>query len=377
MRAVDSRLPFSSILRPNATGTGKPYVVLPSRHRSGWLLPAEPVLRGAGLRSFGHRGVKGFLGGALLTTRLLRGERHWLDVAPLERQLALALGEPDVHLAFCIGTSGAYRKLTVQVMTHRDEVPAYAKISAHPLAQASLEREHQNLLRLSTVDGLRDRVPRVLGWFRWNGTQVLVVTAGSGRVGPRRLTERHAEFLRRLHEAFAEERAFEASAMWARMVATVRRLAPRMSPEWSLRCQRALAQLRAGLGPVVLPLSLAHRDFAPWNTRVGPRGLFVFDWETAADGVIPLYDVFHFQAIQAAQAGRPFHPFRGRHHEIVAALWPKWKAYLAHLYLAYLMDMGLFYTEARLLAPELEEEREWHWFGRQIDAYAGSRHAVA
>ncbi len=373
---MDPSLPFSSILGANFEGRGRPYALLPSRHRSAWLLPVESALRRTGLRAFGHRGLKGFVGRTLLAATLLRGERLWLDVGPLERRLASVLGESDVHLAFCVGTSGPYRKLTAQVMTHREQVPAYAKIAAHRLAQASLECEHRNLLRLSTIDGLRDRVPGVLGWFGWQGARVLVVTAGAGPVGPGRLTGGHGEFLLRLHEAFAEEQPFEAGAMWARLVATVRRLAPRMPRDWSLRCEMALRQL-TGLGPVVLPLSVAHRDFAPWNTRLMPHGLFVFDWETAAGGMTPLYDVFHFQAIQAAHAGRPFHPARGRHQELSGAFWTKWTPHLALLYLAYVLDMGLFYMETQLHAPDRGDERVCRWFGDQIDAYAGCGHAVA
>jgi Phosphotransferase enzyme family len=373
---VDPSLPFSSILRPNREGRGRPYALLFSRHRSAWLLPTESALRRTGLRAFGHRGLKGFVGRTLLAAAQLRGQRLWLDIGQLERRLAGVLGESEVHLAFCVGTSGPYRKLTAQVMTHRDQVPAYAKIAAHRLAQDALACEHRNLLRLSAIDGLRDRVPSVLGWFGWQGTQVLVVTAGGGLVGPGRLTGRHGEFLQRLHEAFADEQPFEAGAMWARLVGTVRGLAPRMPREWSLRCQMALRQLR-GLGPVVLPLSVAHRDFAPWNTRLTSCGLFVFDWETAADGMTPLYDVFHFQAIQAAHAGRPFHPARGRHQELSGAFWTAWNPHLVRLYLAYLLDMGLFYLEAGLHAPDGGDERVCRWFGEQIDAYAGCGHAVA
>ncbi len=374
---VDTTLPFRTVLMPNLKRRGKPYVLLLSRHRSGWLLPAGSVLRHAGLRSFGYRGVKGFLARTLIATKLLRGERLWLDIAPLERALATTLGEPDVRLAFCIGTSGAYRKLTAQVMTRGDEVLAYAKLATHPLAQACLKREHENLLRLTQIDSLRGTVPGVLGWFPWCNAQVLVVTAGSGRVGSGRLTERHATFLRRLHAAFVQECPLEASAMWARMVTTVDRLTPRMSNEWAFRWHSALARLKAALGPVVLPLSLAHRDFAPWNTRVGPQGLFVFDWETAADGITPLYDIFHFQAIQAARAGRPFHPSRDPYEDIIATPWRTWKAHLPHLYLAYLLDMSLLYAEARLLAPQSAQGREWHWFGRHLDTWGEGRRAVA
>jgi hypothetical protein len=352
-------------------------VFLPSRHRSAWLLPAGSVLGHAGLRSFGYRGAKAFLARALIATRLLRREHVWLDSAPFERVLAAALGTPDVRLAFCIGTSGAYRKLTVQVRTHGDAVLAYAKLATHAPAQDSLRREHETLLRLSTVDGLRGTVPGVLEWFSWRDAQVLLLTPGSGQVGSGRLTDQHRAFLRRLHGAFVHEERFEASAMWTRMVAAVNRLAPRLPREWTLRWQKALALLNAGLGPVVLPLSLAHRDFTPWNTRLGPQGLFVFDWETAADGVIPLYDIFHFQAMQAARVGSAFHPLRDPHQDIIATRSPAWKAHLPQLYLAYLLDMSLLYAEARLLAPQSAQGREWRWLGRHLDAWREGRRAVA
>ncbi len=369
-------LPFSSILRPNLDGTGRPYLLRPSRHRSGWLLPADPALRRPSMSAFGQSGVRGLLGRSL-PAAWLGGRRLWCDVGPLERELAGALGEPDVRLAFCIGTSGAYRKLTAEVITSGGRVPAYAKIAVHAPAQASLEREQATLLRLSTAGALRGRVPGVLAWFRWDGAQVLVTTAGTGRMGPSRFGEQHAEFLRRLHDAFVEKRPFLASAMWARMAAAVRRLTPRMSVEWALRCRNALNLLAERLGPGILPLSIAHRDFTPWNTRVGPQGLYVFDWEAAVEGTTPLYDVFHFQAMQAALAGRPYHPSRGRPHDLIAALWPEWQAHLAPLYLAYLVDMGLFYTEARLEAPGSGDDREQRWLAHHIDMYTGSRCAVA
>ena len=45
------------------------------------------------------------------------------------------------------------------------------------------------------------------------------------------------------------------------------------------------------------PSVLAHRDFTPWNIRASDAGLYVFDWEYAADGRNPLFDVFHFHTI--------------------------------------------------------------------------------
>jgi aminoglycoside phosphotransferase (APT) family kinase protein len=52
----------------------------------------------------------------------------------------------------------------------------------------------------------------------------------------------------------------------------------------------ALERLHDELEPVSMPLSLAHGDFTPWNTRLGPRTLFVLDWERASEAMSPLYD---------------------------------------------------------------------------------------
>jgi hypothetical protein len=352
-------------------------LAFPGLHRARWLFPVELPLRQTGMGLMASTGVRGFVGRHLAASRWFWGDRIWLDVAPLEHVLAQALGEPEVRLAFSLGTSGAYRKLTVQIMTARRAVPAYAKIAEHPLAQGSLAREHDTLIRLSAADALCGRVPKVLAWFPWGGARVLLVTAGEGKMGSSRLMAGHVEFLLKLQRVFLDQQPFEASPMWRRIVATARRLDSLMPGQWSARYQRALNRLSDTLGVVTLPLSLAHRDFAPWNIRVAPQGLFVFDWEAATDGTAPLYDVLHFQAIQDALLGRPFQASLRHIDDVLTTLWPDGRGYLPELWLAYLTDMGLYYTEARLQRPETGDERVWRWFGRQIDASLGGSHAVA
>jgi hypothetical protein len=50
---------------------------------------------------------------------------------------------------------------------------------------------------------------------------------------------------------------------------------------------------------------------------------------------------------------------------------------LAALYGAYLIDMSLFYTEARVLAPDAGEDGVWQWLGFELDAWTEGRHDVA
>jgi hypothetical protein len=131
----------------------------------------------------------------------------------------------------------------------------------------------------------------------------------------------------------------------------------------------ALERLHDELGPVSMPLSLAHGDFAPWNTRLGGQYLFVFDWERASEGVSPLYDAFNFQALQTALQGRRW-GMRDRRFlvTLLDALWPEGRERLPLLYLAYLAHVTLLYSEAQSLAPGVGERKVWGWFTQQIEA---------
>jgi hypothetical protein len=125
----------------------------------------------------------------------------------------------------------------------------------------------------------------------------------------------------------------------------------------SLGWHNALAVLSTWQGPMVV----AHRDFAPWNVRWWPEGVFVFDWEYAVEQASPLHDFFHFHLVQdalsmwkrltpkrllllirAAQVyARQTYSQADWNHEVVRAL-----------LLTYLLDVVLFYTASgRLFDP--------------------------
>src|ERR1700736_2065708 len=131
-------LPFENVLKPSVGCIGRCYLAYPGVHKARWLLPAEPSLRRVGLNLLGSGGLERFLGRSLVATGCFRGECIWLDIVPLEIKLARVLREQDLRLAFYLGTPGAYRKLTAQVITTQKHVPAYAKIAEDALARASL-----------------------------------------------------------------------------------------------------------------------------------------------------------------------------------------------------------------------------------------------
>jgi hypothetical protein len=362
-------------VRLESEGPGQTYMAYPNLREVRWLLPTErPILRQAGIRGlYQPSSLRGRMLKRLIDAGVLRGEKVWLEestLTSLEAAMTQALGEVDIRVAFYVGVPAPHRKVTAQVLTPAGKTLAYLKIATSPLAQAAVEVERSTLLRLSESERLRGKVPEVLSWFPWKEGKALLITSGPEHAGPKKLSSVHLSFCESLFLSFAEENVFRESPMWTRMTETLLRLNTDLPDPLPAYYGRAFQRLSEELGPVLLPLSLAHRDFAPWNTRLGPEGLFVVDWERAEQRVIPLYDAFHFRAIQAALfGGGKYLPDRRFLNHLLRRLWPEGHRHLPCLYLAYLVDMSLVYSEAQITAPGVGEQRVWRWFVEQIGAF--------
>jgi len=245
-------------------------------------------------------------------------------------------------------------------MTPRGEVLAYAKLASRPLAVSSLDNERRILEKLATVPALRRQVPQVLLWRYQSETAALLLTAGPDKPGPQRLTTAHQDFLRTLHEAFREQRLFSASAMWRGMKHLYVELSPSLSGEWRDRYERALALLERELGGTTVSLTLAHRDFTPWNTRQRRDGtLFVFDWEFAATGYLAGYDACHFRFMAHLLLKRR----TGRIDYIDKD--PDGQAKANRL--AHLIDLGLFYHQALFARAGTEDDAVLRHVAKYLD----------
>jgi len=352
---------------------GRAYAAYPNLANVRWLLPAnQPALRRAGIAGlYQPNSLRGRAMRRIIGAGAVPGEKVWLEeenLARLETMLAPVAGVGAVRLAFYLGVPAPHRKVTAQLLAPDGRTLAYAKIATSPLARAAVESERRALLRLSGSEDLQGAVPEVLGSLEWHGGTILLATMGPPRPGPRRLSSVHLRFCTQVFRSFRMQLTFEESPMWTRMCEIWRRLQHNSPETLPTNLGPALERLHDELGPASMPLSLAHGDFAPWNTRLGPRALFVFDWERASEGMSPLYDVFNFQAFQAALQGR-----RGGVRDrrflltLLDALWPEGGERLPLLYLAYLAHVTLLYSEAQSLAPGVGERKVWGWFARQIE----------
>jgi hypothetical protein len=353
---------------------GRMYTAYPNLGNVRWLLPAsQPALRRAGIEGlYQPNSLRGRVVRTIIGAGAVLGEKVWLEedaLARLETMLASVVGVEAVRLAFYLGVPAPHRKVTAQVLTPDGKTLAYAKIATSPLAQEAVKAERRALLRLSESAGLQGTVPKALGSLDWHGGTILLITMGPPRPGPRGLSSVHLRFCTQVFQSFRVQETFVESPMWTRMSEIWLRLQHSSPETLPANLGPALERLHDELGPVSMPLSLAHGDFTPWNTRLGPRSLFVLDWERASEGMSPLYDAFNFQALQAALQGRR-RGLRDRRFllTLLDALWPEGRKHLPILYLAYLTHVTLLYSEAQSLVPGVGEKKVWRWFAQQIES---------
>jgi hypothetical protein len=353
---------------------GRMYAAYPNLANVRWLLPAnQPALRRGGIEGlYQPSSLRGRALRTIIGAGAVQGEKVWLEednLARLETMLASVMGVEAVRLAFYLGVPAPHRKVTAQVLTPDGKTLAYAKIATSQLAQAALKTERRALSRLSERAGLQGTVPEVLGSLDWHGGTILLITMGPPRPGPRGLSSAHLRFCTQLFQSFRGQETFVESPMWTCMSEIWLHLQHSSPETLPANLGPALERLHDQLGPVNMPLSLAHGDFAPWNTRLGERSLFVLDWERASEGMSPLYDAFNFQALQSALLGRR-KGIRDRRFllTLLDAIWPEGHKHLPILYLAYLSHVTLLYSEAQSLVPGVGEKKVWRWFAQQIES---------
>lgn len=354
---------------PGKTTSG--YLAYPSIQRLRWLVPDHCCSDYAIHTLYRPTTFRGKFFKRFLSLGLYVGERVSLNDAilrELTEEISRLLRRNNILLAFSVGTPGAYQKGTIHVIAENGEVIAYAKIADGALARDALNRERAMLQQLAALVALNNHVPTVLGSLTWRNCQILLTSAGPIRPGPSELCHTHVRFLRDLQQGFSAIALFKESPMWRKLVHDSDSLNWWFPSSWRIRYRRALGTLDSRLGPKAIPLSLAHRDFAPWNTALGPNGLYVFDWETAEYGAHAFVDIFHFDAIQAALASRMrYRPDGNFVKQLGESLWPSLEIDPHLLYLAYLTDISLYYANARAIAPQTGEDRVLNWFGHQID----------
>ena len=366
-----SCLPPSSML--GARGEGYEYIAYPSAREPRWLIPANTLLRSTSFNLWLPQTRRAAIIKQLRVWGLLPGERvsirgqiyEWLHALLADR-----LHVPDLEMAFYLPPRSIYQKLTTQAMTSQGHIIAIAKFASRPSAKQSLAIERNTLETIATNSQVAAQVPQVICWDRLPDTDLLITSAGPMRGGAEKLGKPHLHFLDALLDSFGDTVRFHESSIWRCIQDTFHTCKPHLTAAWCARYERTFNILLDRLGRGLIGTTLAHRDFAPWNTRSFKNGaLFVFDWEFARTGYLMNYDHYHFQFMTSMLRNRrspvrclPAEPGPTRKHHDTR------KAYL----LAYLVDLALSYHKMLFGRGGTEDDlvlRQIGWLVDNLDQW--------
>lgn len=278
----------------------------------------------------------------------------WLAAASTLREVAAFAGFDPALSTVSAGTPGPYNKPSVLFMTDGGEPVAIAKVTGSEVNRALLRNEGAWLERWERAGVLTGHRPSKIKIGEAGGVLVLLQTVGSGPVlrlhAP--LRQGHLEILSAVQSSCAEPVPFLGSDMHKAMHRRFAACGDALDHVWRERLDRALAILDAGLAHADVPMVPAHRDFVPWNMRRTKSGLFVFDWEYASDGCVPLYDLYHYvlmprtvrRSLSVADARRAIGTVRGAAIRLPDGAAKAQRAALQLL--AYLLNLCLDYLEA-------------------------------
>lgn len=253
-------------------------------------------------------GLKKLYAGALLELSSLLPVLNLLPEHELLRaniqQLAQSAAA-GATAAIQIGTTGPYQKASALLISERGEGLALAKIAIVPSADEMIGVEIGWLKEIEAIAGLADQVPRLMAeGVAADGRRYLVTSLAASTRATACFTPAHAEFLARLGRVRMQITGFQASPCYGELERSLAEIERSESCAGSAELRESLEQCRRTLAGFVGPFVMSHGDFAWWNIRVLPRGIFVFDWEYARTGANPLADFFHFHLIRRAAAGR-------------------------------------------------------------------------
>jgi hypothetical protein len=301
------------------------FLAVPSRRMARWLLPFEDasgMLAGTEiylpykwaprmLKSMVIRMAKlGCVG--CLRSRVLLASKGPLRLETLVHEVT---GEPHPIFALSLGRRAPVRKLTVQVMRPRaanntnrrqgqtrHDLLGYIKLPLTDAASERVRHEAATLERLWNFPSLRKHIPRLLYAGDWNDTYTLFQSPLEGDIGPTHLNGMHEEFLHLLWNVYRVEKP--GKTLIQKVGARWEKVAPLLGAKWDELGREVLVRASRVINDKVLPFSVMHGDFAPWNTRVRDKELLLFDWESADWEAPTTWDMSHFEVLTASSLGK-------------------------------------------------------------------------
>ncbi len=287
---------FGGLLELVSERSAATHVAYPHGRSARFALPVSAGFGDRAVRFLTTRRGRTALAGQRVAGWFKQTPSPWLSAASTLREVAEFAGFDPALSTVSAGTPGPYNKPSVLFMTDGGEPVAIAKVAASEVNRALLRNEGAWLECWERAGVLTGHRPSKIKIGEAGGVLVLLQTVGLGPVlrlhAP--LRQGHLEILSAVQSACAEPVPFLGSTMHTAMHRRFAACGDALDQVWRERLDRALAILEAGLAHADVPMVPVHRDFVPWNMRRTKSGLFVFDWEYASDGYMPLYDLYHY-----------------------------------------------------------------------------------
>ena len=340
---------------------GHPYRIWKDRHGGCFVFPEPRGRSDSGIVDSFAPAFPEFARATRYTRRIGEPERLFLRREEVE-SLAGTISEAAGNVAVAglpglrVAVPGAYRKITVAVQESGKRPTAFGKLAAHDGGEIRIRKEAEILTLLGEFQMLQDRVPRMHGLVDWNERDLLVVSPGPPGPGARDFNSAVRDFLERLHEATSVMQRFGDSVVLDRWSESLHALGDAGAKSELELIGEAVRRIEAALGSQDVPVGLSHGDFTRWNTRTGPDGLFVFDWETALIRAMPGNDAFHFNWSTGRPWSRRLRQSRAA-VDWIADIWPASQRLADWLWLSYLVELGLQYGLARRAKPDEGDDR--------------------
>lgn len=280
------------------------FALLPSKESTRWLVPRNEEFQIVnGLEMYPSFSIRATVYKSFASRMAAMGWPGWSgnsiwvaskEPFPIEKLIEEITGEARPQFALSLGTAGASRKLTVQIMRQSGEILGYIKLPLTESANDRIRAEAMTLAKLNENLRLRAYVPAVLYASQWDGGHLLFQTPIMGDPGPARLTSLHQQALNAMHSERSELKPGE------QLVADVGKkcssLLKKLGTKWSILVEEALRAAALELRGTQVRCGLGHGDFTPWNTRLRAKKLCLVDWEMASWDVPLVWDKFHFLA---------------------------------------------------------------------------------
>jgi hypothetical protein len=233
------------------------------------------------------------------------GKGHWLasgsfyveqnTVNSVERKYGINTG--DAYALFT-GTRGNTRKVVVAL--GKKKITHFIKIAVSEQSKQLVNNESIMLRELSKYDFTALSLPRIAD-PRINGSARLTNVKPAVTISAQRISDIHIRTLTELYAVNHENKPVFDCAAWVSIANNM---------EWmqrehelnngldELKTRRIIHLLRRLYNSLpleaIIPVSVAHGDFTPWNMYCDDHRLYVYDWELSSNGIPMLFDFYHF-----------------------------------------------------------------------------------